>query len=198
MALESTPNKILHPVILPVPEKVQALKPRDRVLFLSRHARCALKRSADKSGIPAGEWHKNEDGMPLPFEGTFWSISHKNQYVAGVVAPTPIGIDIEGIHQLSRGVFRKTALDCEWALADSGERSLMTFYRFWTSKEAVLKATGIGIKDLLKCQVRRLIDDRHLSIYYEGKDWLIEHFFYDRHIASMVKNNYQIDWAVEK
>ena len=197
MPVKSTHNKTLHPVILPVPEKVQAFKPRDRVLFLSRYARCALTRSADKSGIPAGEWHKNADGIPLPFEGTFWSISHKNQFVAGVVAPAPIGIDIERIRDLSQGLFRKTALDCEWALAETGERSLMTFYRFWTSKEAVLKATGIGIKDLLKCQVRRLIDDRHLSIHYEGKDWLIEHFFFDRHIASIVQNDYRIDWVVE-
>ena len=198
MALKSTRNQTLHPVILPVPTEVRQYKPRDRVIYLSRHARGALARSADKSGIHAGEWHKNENGMPLPFEGTFWSISHKNRYVAGVVAPTPIGIDIERIREMSRGVFRKTARDCEWALAETGEKSLMTFFRFWTSKEAVLKATGIGIKDLLKCQVRRLIDDRHLSIHYEGKDWLIEHFFYDRHIASIVKDNYQIDWAVEK
>ncbi|MGD9289948.1 MAG: 4'-phosphopantetheinyl transferase superfamily protein, partial [Desulfobacterales bacterium] len=80
----------------------------------------------------------------------------------------------------------------------AGERTLMTFYRFWTSKEAVLKATGIGIKDLLKCQVRRIIDDRHLSIHYEGQDWLIEHFFHDRHITSIVQNKFHIDWTVEK
>jgi 4'-phosphopantetheinyl transferase len=198
MTSQSVCNQTLHPVIIPVPQQVQKFKPKDRVVFLSRHARRALEKSADSSGIRITELLKDENGMPLPFEGTFWSVSHKNQYVAGVVAPTPIGIDIERIRELSRGVFPKTALDCEWALAEAGEKSLLTFYRFWTSKEAVLKATGIGIKDLLKCEVRRLIDDRHLSIHYEGQDWLIEHFFYDRHIVSIVKNDYQIDWAVEK
>ncbi|MGD9136978.1 MAG: 4'-phosphopantetheinyl transferase superfamily protein [Desulfobacterales bacterium] len=198
MTLESNRNQTLYPVILAVPEQIQTFKPRDRVVFLSRHARRALKKSADRSGIRITELLKNENGMPLPFEGTFWSLTHKNQYVAGVVSPTPVGIDIERIRELSRGVFRKTALDCEWALAGAGERTLMTFYRFWTSKEAVLKATGIGIKDLLKCQVRRIIDDRHLSIHYEGQDWLIEHFFHDRHITSIVQNKFHIDWTVEK
>jgi 4'-phosphopantetheinyl transferase len=198
MTLESNRNQTLYPVILAVPEQVQTFRPRDRAVLLSRHARRAVAKSADRSGIRPTELLKDENGMPLPFGGTFWSLSHKNQYVAGVVAPTPVGIDIERIRELSRGVFRKTALDCEWALAGAGERTLMTFYRFWTSKEAVLKATGIGIKDLLKCQVRRIIDDHHLSIHYKGQDWLIEHFFHDRYITSIVQNTFQIDWTVEK
>jgi 4'-phosphopantetheinyl transferase len=191
-------NQTLYPVILPVPEQVQEFKPKDRVIFLSRHARRALERSAAKSEIRTGELFKDESGMPQPFDGTFWSITHKTQYVAGVVAPTPIGIDIERIRDFSRGLFRKTAADREWALADTEGKSLLTFFRFWTSKEAVLKATGIGIKDLLKCQVHQILDDCHLIIHYEGRDWLIEHFFYDQHIASIVQNNFQIDWTIEK
>jgi 4'-phosphopantetheinyl transferase len=191
-------NQTLYPVILPVPEQVQEFKPKERVLYLSRHARSALKRSAAKSGIRPGELFKDENGTPLPFDGTFWSITHKTQYVGGVVAPTPIGIDIERIRDVSRGLFRKTAAAREWALAETEGKSLLTFFRFWTSKEAVLKATGVGIKDLLKCQVCQIPDERHLVIHYEGKDWLIEHLFYDQHIASIVQNSYHIDWAIEK
>lgn len=195
--LESTGNQILHPVILPVPAEVQEFQPRDRVVFLSRYARRALQSSAARSGIRAGELIKDENGMPLPFDGTFWSISHKTQYVAGVVSPTPIGIDIERIRSFTRGLFKKTAADREWALANKEGKTLLTFFRFWTSKEAVLKATGIGIKDLLKCRVRQILDDCHLVIQYKSKDWLIEHFFHDQHIASIVQNDFQIDWTVE-
>ena len=197
MALDSPQNQTLHPVILPVPERVQEFKPKDRVLYLSRHARRALAKSAAKSGIRTGELLKDENGMPLPFDGTFWSLTHKTLYVAGVVAPAPIGIDIERIRDVSGGLFRKTAADSEWTLAGTAEKTLLTFFRFWTSKEAVLKATGIGIRDLLKCQVRQILDDRHLIIQYESKDWLIEHFFYGQHIASVVQDDFQIDWTVE-
>ncbi len=193
---ETSPPQTLYPVILPVPKKVRGFQPRDRVIFLSRHARFALQKSAARSAVRMDAPAKDENGMPLPFEGTFWSITHKTGYVGGVVAPTPVGIDLERIRDVSPGVFGKTASEHEWKLAET-ENKLSAFFRFWTAKEAVLKATGIGIRDLLKCEIQRILDDRHLTIQYEGQTWLIEHFLFDGHIAAVVKNNYQMDWMIE-
>ena len=190
-------NRVLFPVILPVPAEALNYKPRERVIFLSRHARQALKISAEKSGVHLDRIEKDENGVPQPFEGTHWSLSHKSRNVCGVVAPHPIGIDIERVRNLSEGLFQKTASKQEWALADMKAESVMTFFRFWTAKEAVLKATGIGIKDLLKCRVHQVIDDDHLLIRYDGQDWLIEHFFYKDHVASIVKGAFQIEWIIE-
>ena len=55
------PNPILHPVILGVPEEVRGFKPRDRVRFLSRHARLALRISAQKSNMRLGELDQDEN-----------------------------------------------------------------------------------------------------------------------------------------
>ena len=188
------PNNVLFPVILPVPAEVGNYSPRDRVIFLSQHARKALQMSAEKSDAQLGELVKDANGVPQPFDGIYWSISHKTLFVCGVVAPSPIGIDIERIRSFSDGLFRKTAGEREWKLADMENDAVMTFFRFWTAKEAVLKATGIGIKDLLKCRVRKILDENHLQIIYNGQDWLIEHFEFDRHLASIVQNKFAIDW----
>ncbi|MEE4262698.1 MAG: 4'-phosphopantetheinyl transferase superfamily protein [Desulfobacteraceae bacterium] len=172
-------------------------KPRDRVKFLSRHARLALKLSAQKSDLPLGELNQDENGAPLPFNNVYWSITHKTHYVGGVVAPAPIGIDIERIRECAPGLFARTAGDREWALADPDKDSLLTFFRYWTSKEALVKTSGSGLRDLLKCQVTRIIDERHLQIRYSGREWLIEHFYFDQHIASITQDAYQIEWTLE-
>jgi len=186
-------NQTLHPVILAVPDTVNDLKPKERVTFLSRHARRALAISAEKSRIKLGELVQDERNAPLPFNGTFWSITHKTKYVGGVVAPSPIGIDIEKIYARAKSLYRKTASEAEWALAD---RSLTTFFRYWTSKEAVLKAAGTGLKDLSKCRVIRIRDDHHLEIEYETQKWHLEHSYFEDHIASVVQNDFKINWAI--
>jgi len=188
----------LHPVILAVPEEVAAYKPKDRVVFLSRHARLALEKSAARSAIPMGELRQAQNGAPLPFDGTFWSISHKPCYVAGVVAPRPVGIDIEKIRPCTAGLFEKTAGPPEWDLAAPGNDSLTTFFRYWTAKEAVLKAAGTGLKDLLRCKIASIVDEQHLTIRYGGQDWHIEHFFFDAHITSIVTGAQRIQWSVER
>jgi len=190
------PNPTIYPVILAVPEEVGGYKPRDRVKFLSRHARLALKLSAQKSNMRLGELKQTENGAPLPCNDIYWSITHKTQYVGGVVAPTPIGIDIERIRECSRGLYAKTAGDREWALADPEKNPLITFFRYWTSKEALVKTSGSGLKDLLKCQVTRVIDDRHIQIRYTDREWLIENFYFDQHVASITQDTYQIEWTL--
>ena len=190
-------NNTLFPVILPVPDKVHDLAPREQVKFLSQHARQALKASARISGVRIDDPVKDDNGAPQPFEGNHWSISHKTKYVCGVAAPSPIGIDIERVRDFSEGLFKKTAVKSEWALADMETGSVNAFFRFWTAKEAVLKATGIGIKDLLKCRVDRILDDHLLLIKYNGRDWLIEHFFFEDHVAAIVKGSFEIKWTVD-
>ena len=190
-------NRTLFPVILPVPVEVQDLKPRERVKFLSRHARKALKLSAEQSGVRLENPAKDDSGVPLPADGIHWSISHKTRFVCGVAAPMPTGIDIERIYDVSDGLYKKTAVKREWDLADMGTEPVDAFFRFWTAKEAVLKATGIGIRDLLKCRVHRILDDHHLQIDYDGQDWLVEHFYLKDHIASIVKNAFQVEWIAQ-
>jgi len=193
--IPGTRYPIIYPVILAVPDKEQQLKGREKVSFLSKHARKALEISAKKSHVQLRNPKKDENGVPLPFNGHYWSLTHKSKYVAGVIASAPIGIDIEKIRSCSKALFRKTACDSEWELSDTDP--FVLFYRFWTSKESVLKASGTGIRDLSKCRIISIIDDNHLVIDYRNQEWLLEHFYFDRHIASIVKNDFHVEWTNE-
>jgi 4'-phosphopantetheinyl transferase len=186
-------NNVIYPVILAVPKTAQALTPKERVKFLSRHARRALEQSAEKSSVRLDVLAQNERNAPLPFKGTYWSVTHKNEYVAGVVCPSPTGIDIEKICPREKSLFRKTAGEAEWALAD---KTFTTFFRYWTAKEAVLKAAGIGLRDLSKCRISRVLGTHHLVVEYDGNQWQIEHNFFNSHIASIVKNDLVIEWTI--
>ena len=188
-----TRDPIIYPVILAVPNQKQHLKGREKVSFLSMHARRALEISAQKRQIRLGDLEKNEDGVPLPFNGNYWSVTHKAEYVAGVIARERIGIDLEKIRSVKEALYRKTASESEWGLSDTDKIAL--FFRYWTSKESVLKASGTGIRDLLKCRIVRIVDDRHLVVDYREHNWVVEHFFFNGHIASVVKNNVDVTWA---
>jgi 4'-phosphopantetheinyl transferase len=198
--METIPNPIpgaqrpiIYPVILAVPDKEQQLKGREKVSFLSKHARKALEISAKKSRIQLTDLKKDEKGVPLPFNGHYWSLTHKSKYVAAVIASAPIGIDIEKIRSCSKALFKKTARDSEWKLSNTDP--FILFYRYWTSKESVLKASGTGIRDLSKCRIIQIIDDNHLVVDYRGQKWLLEHFYFDEHIASIVKNDFHVEWT---
>ena len=176
-----------------VPETVKELTPRERVKFLSRQARHALELSAERSRVRIGKLAQDERNAPLPFDGNYWSITHKPEYVGGVIAPSPVGIDIEKICSRTKSLFKKTATENEWALADM---SFKTFFRYWTAKEAVLKAAGIGLKALSQCRVIHVPDVQQLDIEYDANTYRIEHHYFDDHIASIVKNKFQINWTI--
>ena len=194
--MDTNQNRIIYPVILAVPDKDRRFTGREKVVNLSYLARRALEISARKSSVHLSDLLKDGNGAPLPFNGNYWSLTHKPSYVGGVIASIRIGIDIEKIRPCSKGIFKKTAHDREWALSDSDPFEL--FYRYWTSKESVLKASGTGIRDLSKCRILQIIDDYNLIVDYDDKKWFIEHFLFDNHIASVVKNNFDVEWTLLK
>lgn len=185
----------IFPVILPVPESDRHFTGRQKVAALSRYARDALAISAAKSGVVLPQLPKDHDGVPLPIDGNYWSLTHKSDVVGAVVSGKRIGIDIEKLRPCSPGLFRKTAREEEWALSDDDPVNL--FFRYWTAKESVLKASGTGVKDLLKCRVVGLIDSAHLTIEYRNESWAIAHLFFNNHIASVTQHQFSVEWTVE-
>jgi 4'-phosphopantetheinyl transferase len=181
-------------VILRVPEGRIDLTGREKVRYLSAYARKALAVSARRTGVALGALRKNEDGAPIPEEGTWWSVSHKSDCVAAVVAPGPVGIDIETVRAVSEALMRRIAGAEEWALL-RGDRQA-GFFRFWTAKEAVLKATGVGYRGLSKCRVRQVSGERHLVATYLETEWEVEQLVFDRWTVSVARQGMPVSWLL--
>lgn len=184
----------LFPVILPVTEDISKLPGKEKVALLSRISRDALKLSAERSGVIVGELHKDENDVPLPFSNHYWSVSHKPKYVAAVTSNDRIGIDIEEIKPRSESLFDYVATGEEWEL--SQEKSWDTLFRYWTAKEAVLKAIGIGISGFKTCRIISVPDEGHIILDYQNRLFRVEQLRYQGHIVSVLKDNNKIEWTI--
>ena len=185
----------IYPVVLQVSPQNSKLKGRELVRCLSSLARNALELSAEKCQLRLGELKKDDQGVPLPFDGHYWSLTHKPKYVGAVISLQKTGIDIEEVRSMSDPMFQRVASDREWQLG--GGRSETLFFRFWTAKEAVLKAEGVGMAGLSNCVVTRLSGRQYLEITYQQKKYLIEHVYFNGHIASVVKNKLESQWTIQ-
>jgi 4'-phosphopantetheinyl transferase len=159
-------------------------------------ARQALEICAKKSQIQLGALVKDTKGVPQPFDNHYWSLTHKPKYVGAIIALQPTGIDVEEIKSISNAMFKRIAKGSEWQLG--ADRSEKLFFRYWTAKEAVLKAEGLGMAGLSQCRIKCINDPNHLEVLCQDKPYLIEHFYFDGHIASVVQNHLESRWTIQQ
>jgi 4'-phosphopantetheinyl transferase len=149
--------------------------------------------AARRSGGVLERLSKDSDGVPLPVNGWHWSVAHKPGYVAGVAGPAPLGIDIEPVSPRNRNLFSKIASPAEWQLGYEEEWYL--FYRFWTAKEAVLKAVGMGLKGLSRCRVVAIDGPCRMTVAYDGHNWPVEQVYRDGHLAALAAEDLSVQWV---
>ncbi len=183
---------MIYPVIMAVSPEAKTLQGRTMVQHLSGLARLAVSLSAGKSGIDVSRFRKNDDGMPLPEKGTYWSASHKRDYVAGIAAVQAVGIDVEKIKDVRAGMYAKAAHPEEWRLF--GKKDPDSFFRCWTAKEAVLKIGGAGLKDMLMCRVKSILTDASLTVGYRGRLWTVVQYRFDDHLAAVACCETAVEW----
>ena len=70
----------------------------------------------------------------------------------------------------------------------------MTFFRFWTAKEAVLKAVGKGIAGISRCRVVEIVDDTRMILTYDNIRWPVAHFWFDDHVAAVTPHYFSVSW----
>lgn len=114
------------------------LKPEDRARCLA--AGLLLRMALGECVLALRE---NTQGKPYLPHGPCFNLSHSGEYVILGVSDHEIGVDIERIAPFDNRVARRCYTDEElaWLYAQSGADA---FYRLWTAKESVMKATGLG------------------------------------------------------
>ncbi len=163
---------------------------------MSLFARESAKASAFKSKHQIDRFKKDALGVPEPSNGVFWSVSHKPDFVAGVVSMERIGIDVERLKDVSDALFQKI-VDLDEAGHFEDQDKIVVFFRAFTAKEAVLKKTTDGLKGLSKAKIKKVNDDKNLVVEYLNKKHLVENFYFDGYLASVTKDCFDVQWTLE-
>jgi len=108
-----------------------------------------LEMAMKKAGLPGNlnGLRVSAYGRPGWADGPDFNISHSGTRVVCVLSlQGRVGIDLELCADLSIGDFQSQFTAAEWARINGSERPLLTFYRYWTAKESLIKADGRGLE----------------------------------------------------
>mgnify|MGYP000030903987 CR=1 FL=1 len=143
-----------------------------------------------------GPLTKDADGIPLRSNGYYWSLTPKPLYVAAVASPHPVGIDLEEVRSVHDGLYQRVAGENEWNLVSADLERKEMFFRFWTAKEAVMKAAGTGIKDLSRIKIGQIVDVKNLVLAFQDKTWKVPQYYFDNHIVAITSNDLDVEWSI--
>ena len=124
------------------------------------------------------EWTYNEHGKPsfthsLNHSFTpYFSISHCKEGIAVAVDDQPIGIDIESIRRADKDLIERTMNAEEQAQIAEAAEPARAFTRFWTQKEAVVKAQGTGIESFEQLQNIRVQNTEYRVQSFETEKYI--------------------------
>ena len=127
----------------------------DRSVYTAAHALTrAMLSEATGCGVDVWRYEEGEHGRPelassCATEGLRFNISHTRGLVACAIARSDVGVDVKAADwrvdfALADSVFAPEEAATLKAAAPEDRRSL--FFRFWTLKEAFIKATGEGLR----------------------------------------------------
>jgi 4'-phosphopantetheinyl transferase len=132
------------------------LRSTDRDKFIISRASLRHILSGYLKCLPSGIRFKltksNKPEIDIPYASNFhFNLSDSADKVLIAVASLPVGIDIEWINpKFSYHAILNSNFSLEEAAYINLNDNFKRFFLLWTRKEAILKATGIGLTDHLK------------------------------------------------
>jgi 4'-phosphopantetheinyl transferase len=131
------------------------VRPCDRARYVRSHAELRRLLAAYTGGSPERlQFERTPAGKPsLAGSHLHFNLSHSARCaVVGVCVDSAIGVDVEAIRtfpeyqSLAHAYFARH--DLAWMKDARADQQLERFYRLWTIREALVKATGAGVSAL--------------------------------------------------
>ncbi|WP_298510531.1 4'-phosphopantetheinyl transferase superfamily protein [uncultured Kordia sp.] len=119
-----------------------------------------------------------------------FNISHSDEFVVAVFTEKydDIGVDVEKEHSFKMSDFKNQMTPYEIDKIYNSDRPLQEFYKYWTQKEAVLKAIGSGLSIPLKS-----FEIKNNKTSIEGKTFYLSEIAFENEYICHIAQNQKVD-----
>lgn len=174
----------LHPVIRRTPGQDPSLPAAVRRRNQRRGARDVCHQCANCIGHHLRHMHRDDLGQPAPGDdGWYWAVSHTGSFVGGVIAPFPVGLDVERVRHRSQQFVRISGSRYEYELL--GGFRWQAFARLWSAKEALLRKERRELAALERVRLVAAPTERGLVLFHDDRHHFVHQRFSDAHYASV-------------
>ncbi len=143
--------------------------------------------------IEQSMWEKPRLILP---KGVFFNLSHSGEWTVLALSDSEVGVDIQQVKPVDMRLAKRFFGEEEVKkLQDAGDNAERLFYRFWTVKEAYLKALGTGLnRPLNSFSVRFTAGGAKIEDCVCGDGWLVsESDFFKGYAFACVARQYAPD-----
>jgi 4'-phosphopantetheinyl transferase len=124
-----------------------------------------------------------------------FNIAHSGRFIVCALSLTnKVGIDVEEIKPISLEDFEANFSEEEWIKIYADEDQYRGFYKFWTKKEAFLKAIGLGLNVPLR--EAEVLGD---TIEWNGQVWFLQEMELDKeHVFHLSSNGFRPELMIRQ
>ncbi|MGB9977984.1 4'-phosphopantetheinyl transferase family protein [Methanobacterium sp.] len=119
---------------------------KDRNLSLG--VEVLLNHALNKIGINNPVFDIDKYGKPYlkNYSDVYFNLSHSQKYVACAVSDSPVGVDIEYIHDIDLNLSKHFFYGSEYEHILNNNNQNNAFFELWVLKESYMKMTGLGFR----------------------------------------------------
>lgn len=110
-----------------------------------------LEKYYPETNLHAMQW--NEKEKPFFQDGPFFNISHSGSIVLISIGDVISGVDVEKMRKIDISLFQRQFTPAEKKIMYGSQNPEEVFFRFWSIKEAAIKADGRGVEVLSQTEI---------------------------------------------